>query len=83
MPYSHVDSGWLNTFEQYYYYIVHRILKALIKTMDKNENYKFIWAEISFLSLWWNKATKPERELLKKFLHNKQLEIVTGGWVRT
>lgn len=73
--------GWLNTFEQYFGYMVETILNTVITILDKNKNYKFIWAEISFLSLWWDQATVAERELLKRFVNNKQLEIVTGGWV--
>ena len=49
--------------------------------LEKNANYRFVWAEMSFLSLWWDQATSDQRESLKKALHNRQLEIVTGGWV--
>jgi alpha-mannosidase II len=53
----------------------------VITILDTNKKYKFIWAEMSFLSLWWEQATSDQRQLLKKVVHNKQLEIVTGGWV--
>jgi alpha-mannosidase II len=53
----------------------------MIKILDGNKKYKFIWAEMSFLSLWWDQAAYDQRQLLKKLLQNKQLEIVTGGWV--
>ncbi len=36
---------------------------------------------MSFLSLWWDQASFDKRQLLKKVINNKQLEIVTGGWV--
>ncbi len=36
---------------------------------------------MSFLSLWWDQASSDQRQLLKKLINNKQLEIVTGGWV--
>jgi len=49
--------------------------------LDQNKKYKFIWAEMSFLSLWWDQAKYDQRKLLKKFIDNKQFEIVTGGWV--
>jgi alpha-mannosidase II len=55
----------------------------VITILDTNKKYKFIWAEMSFLSLWWDQATSAQRQLLKKLLQNKQLEIVTGGWVKT
>ncbi|CAF3632237.1 unnamed protein product [Rotaria sordida] len=81
MPHSHCDPGWLNTYEQYFAYSARRILNTMITMLDKNSKYKFIWAEMSFLSLWWDQATYDQRQLLKKLLDNKQLEIVTGGWV--
>ncbi|CAF3436799.1 unnamed protein product, partial [Rotaria sp. Silwood2] len=60
---------------------VRRILDAMITVLNENPKYKFVWAEMSFLSLWWNQATNDKRQLLKKILNNKQFEIVTGGWV--
>ncbi|CAF1220890.1 unnamed protein product [Rotaria sordida] len=75
-------NSWLNTYEQYFAYSARRILNTMITMLDKNSKYKFIWAEMSFLSLWWDQATYDQRQLLKKLLDNKQLEIVTGGWVR-
>ena len=73
--------GWLNTFEQYFKHVTKRILTTIVTMLEKNANYRFVWAEMSFLSLWWDQATSDQRELLKKALHSKQLEIVTGGWV--
>ncbi|UJR15510.1 hypothetical protein I4U23_002451 [Adineta vaga] len=81
MPHSHCDPGWLNTFERYFKYATKNIINTIITMLDKNQSYRFIWAEMSFLSLWWDQATNDQRQLLKKFLQNKQLEIVTGGWV--
>ena len=54
----------------------------MISILDTNPKYKFIWAEMSYLSLWWDQASNDQKQLLKKLLDNKQLEIVTGGWVR-
>jgi len=53
----------------------------VITILDSNKKYKFIWAEMSFLSLWWDQASLDQRRLLKKVINNKQLELVTGGWV--
>jgi alpha-mannosidase II len=53
----------------------------MITMLSSNKKYRFIWAEISFLSLWWNQATTDQRQLLIKLVNNKQFEIVTGGWV--
>ncbi|CAF0800037.1 unnamed protein product [Rotaria sp. Silwood1] len=81
MPHSHCDPGWLATYEQYFFHVVRPIINVMLGKLSENSKYKFVWAEMSFLSLWWNHAKNDQRELLKKFLNNKQLEIVTGGWV--
>lgn len=73
--------GWIHTFEGYFNHATKHIIDTVITILDSNKKYKFIWAEMSFLSLWWDQATKEQRELLKKVINNKQLEIVTGGWV--
>ena len=42
---------------------------------------KFVWAEISFLALWWVEQTAATQKQFVQLLKNGQLEIVTGGWV--
>jgi alpha-mannosidase II len=73
--------GWLNTYEEYFIHATKDILDTMIKILDQNSKYKFIWAEMSFLSLWWDQAEFNQRKTLKKLIHNRQFEIVTGGWV--
>ncbi|CAF2556746.1 unnamed protein product [Rotaria sp. Silwood2] len=81
MPHSHCDPGWIHTFEGYFQHATKYIIDNVITILNTNKKYKFIWAEISFLSLWWDQASSDQRQLLKKVINNKQLEIVTGGWV--
>ena len=42
---------------------------------------KFVWAEISYLSMWWSQQPQATRDTFKRLVHNGQIEIVTGGWV--
>lgn len=81
MPHSHCDPGWLNTYEYYFHEGSRLILDTMIEILSMNRKYKFIWAEMSFLSLWWDQATMKQRDLLKELIINRQFEIVTGGWV--
>ena len=74
-------SGWIQTFEEYFNRATKHIINTVIEALNTDPKYRFVWAEISFLSLWWDQASKDQRELLKKLLNNGQLEIVTGGWV--
>lgn len=43
---------------------------------------RFIWAETSYLSAWWETApSEQHRDLMRKLIKEGRLEIVTGGWV--
>ena len=41
----------------------------------------FIWAEISYLSMWWDIQAPSAREQLRALVATGQLEIGPGGWV--
>ncbi|XP_054712990.1 alpha-mannosidase 2-like [Uloborus diversus] len=81
VPHSHVDPGWLRTYEDYFdNYVVH-ILNNMVTFLDQTDDFKFIWSEISYFSKWWNSQKEDTRKTLKKLLDKKKLEFVTGGWV--
>ncbi|KAL5650716.1 hypothetical protein ACJX0J_036174, partial [Zea mays] len=42
---------------------------------------KFIWEEMSYLERWWRDAPPKKQEALAKLVRDRQLEIVSGGWV--
>ncbi|CAF1076270.1 unnamed protein product [Didymodactylos carnosus] len=81
MPHSHCDPGWIYTFEDYFNQETKNIIDTIITALSSNSKYKFVWAEISYLHLWWEQASNEKKELCKKLVNNGQLEIVTGGWV--
>lgn len=80
VPYSHVDVGWLDTVNGCYEVAASTLNHAVVK-LAEHQNWKFIWAELAYLSRWYNTASEAQRQSLKRAIADGQLEIVTGGWV--
>ncbi|CAD1474106.1 unnamed protein product [Heterotrigona itama] len=55
VPHSHTDPGWLKTFEQYFHSSTRSILNNMVSKLQQWPNMTFIWSEVSFLSLWWER----------------------------
>ncbi|VDO26218.1 unnamed protein product [Brugia timori] len=66
---SHVDPGWLYTFEEYYStsdHPVRKILNNIVNSLRKYPKLRFIWSEMSFLERWWSEANTTYRNYFKR-----------------
>lgn len=55
----------------------------MVEKLSKFKEMKFIWSEISFLDLWWQKATTEQKLIFLNLIDEGRIEITTGGWVMT
>lgn len=78
MPHSHNDPGWLNTFEEYFEIYTRKILNSAVERLPNLPEMTFIWTEISFLALWFEKATEQQKETFKSLVQSGRIEITTG-----
>jgi hypothetical protein len=83
VPHSHNDPGWIMTVEEYYRERTYHILNVIVQALKADSRRKFIWEEMSYLSLWWSdeRVTQGQRDDMKWLIETGQLEIVGGGWV--
>ncbi|KAH7637283.1 alpha-mannosidase-like protein [Dermatophagoides farinae] len=81
VPHSHNDPGWIKTFDVYFSKQTQHILTNAVEFMTQHPDMRFIWAETSYLSAWWETTNDAHREMLRKLIIEKRFEVVTGGWV--
>ena len=85
---SHMDAGWIYTFEEYYRGTntdyggcVSCILNNVYGSLQKNTDRKYQIAEVSFFNRWWSEQTDDVKAGIRTLIQQGQIEFVNGGWV--
>eukprot|EP00878_Enallax_costatus_P021386 GHUV01022636.1.p1 GENE.GHUV01022636.1~~GHUV01022636.1.p1 ORF type:complete len:359 (+),score=25.23 GHUV01022636.1:102-1079(+) len=90
VAHTHDDSGWLKTFDEYYWgtrqYIqtaaVQHILSTVVQALGENPDRKFCYAEMSFFSKWWGLQPPVVQDQVKQLVTRGHLEFINGGFVQ-
>ena len=83
IPHTHLDVGWLQTWESYYYLNVSRMLPGIVANLAEDPTKRFCWAEVVYFEKWWSEdATPKEQSILRELIQRKQFEFVDGGLVQ-
>ncbi|KAK8472080.1 hypothetical protein PHAVU_002G107300 [Phaseolus vulgaris] len=88
VAHSHDDVGWLKTVDQYYVgsnnniqgACVENVLDSVVMSLQRDQNRKFVFAEMAFFSRWWVEQTPQIQAQVTKLVNAGQLEFVNGGW---
>ena len=83
VPHSHLDPGWIETFEDYYKVKVRAILTNVVNELWTNSHKRFTWCETSFLKRFWydQQVSQDTKDKLQSLLWEQKIEVVGGGWV--
>jgi hypothetical protein len=77
---SHTDAGWYSNYDSYFGR-VKNILDPLIPTLVKNKNYKFNWADTSFLARYYKETSADQRQKLHTLVDEGRFQFMGSGWV--
>lgn len=81
VPHSHCDPGWKETYDHYYERDVKPLLTNMYQFTLEHEDFKYIYAEVSFFKLWWEEQTDKVRQDMARLAREGRFEFVQGGWV--
>ncbi|XP_062595062.1 alpha-mannosidase 2x-like [Saccostrea cucullata] len=66
LPHSHTDPGWVKKFMDYYTQQTKPILDNVLNFLAADKRRRFIYAELSFFSLWWESLSADKKETAKR-----------------
>lgn len=81
VSHSHMDAGWLKTFDEYYENEVKRIFNSVFEQLEENPDYTFTLGDIAFFQRFYSEIPSDARANIQRLVRNGQLDLVHGGLV--
>ncbi|KAK7309368.1 hypothetical protein RJT34_06032 [Clitoria ternatea] len=84
VAHSHDDVGWLKTIDQYYVgsnnsiqgACVENVLDSVVNSLQRDQNRKFVFAEMAFFDRWWVEQSPETQAQVRKLVDAGQLEFM-------
>ena len=68
VPHSHTDPGWIKTLDRYYQDPTKHIFNLMVEKLEQYPQMRFIYAEMSFFTMFWNEVGESMKQRVKKFV---------------
>ena len=81
VPHSHLDAGWLNTYDQYYEFSVRTIFESVFTKLEKDPSFTYTVGDLAYFRRYYNDQNDDSKQKIKALVKSGQVEIVHGGMV--
>ncbi|XP_054166681.1 lysosomal alpha-mannosidase-like [Oppia nitens] len=84
ISHTHLDAGWVKTYDGYYKDSVFDIFKTVIESLTYNDapkERKFTFVEMCYFNRYWNDLNETQQELVRQLVTTGKLQFTSGGWV--
>lgn len=81
MPHSHLDAGWLKSYDEYYFDDVYAIFSSVVNKMLYDTEVTYTVGDLAFFQRYYENIANFEQRQVANLVKRGQLEIVHGGLV--
>ena len=76
-------AGWIKTFDRYYQDQTRHIFDTMLDKLEAYPKMRFIYAEMSFFSVWWNEISQDKKNRVKKSVSHPVVVFIHKNSKRT
>ena len=83
VPHSHLDAGWLETYDEYYATEAFSIFNSVVHKMRYDRDVTYTVGDLAFFQRYYSNLPNFEQKQVSSLVKSGQLEIIHGGLVST